>query len=118
MDSGSPAGNLNAYSSGNIGDGGSTPSFSLSTPYAFGTILDGTNGHIYLNNVEQTPATAFTSSLLGGTNCFAIGLQQQSCGTLSSSAADATVAEVVVTNNAISSANRTLLETHFVSKGL
>jgi hypothetical protein len=95
-----------------------TASFSLSTPYAFGAIYDGTDAHIYLNNVEQGSQTGFTNSLLGGSNYYALGSQIQSLSSITNSFLDGTIAEVVITNNAISSANRTLLETYFVSKGL
>lgn len=118
MDTGGTVGNLSFTSTSNLGNGGSSASFSLNTPYAWGGIIDGANGHMYLNNAEQGSATSFSSSVLGGTNCISIGLQQDTCGSPSNGALDATIAEIVVTSNAISSGNRSLLETYFVSKGL
>lgn len=95
-----------------------TASFSLSTPYAFGAIYDGADAHIYLNNVEQGTQTGFTNTLLGGSNYYALGSQIQSLSSISSSYLDGTIAEVVITKNAISSANRSSLESYFTSVGL
>ncbi len=83
---------------------------SLDTNYRLGSIYDGTNNTIYINNVAGTPVAATPAWSSPGT------LSISSANTGGGSYWDGPVAEIVITNTALSSGDRNSLDAYFTAK--
>lgn len=103
------SGNLTTYNNGNKG----TQTVSLNTWCAVGTIFDGANNTMYVNNSAGTPVGA--TPTLASTIAFSV-LSTGIGGGSPTNAIDADVAEVVVTTDALDSTERSDLQAYFVSK--
>lgn len=107
---------VEAYENGALSSG----TVSTSTNYRLGSVLDGTNHTLYVNNVGQTPV-AYTAALPSGSHGYiGVGGGVTSSDGISVSALSGNwsgpVAEVVVTNTALSSTDRSNLDTYFTGK--
>lgn len=85
---------------------GSSGTLTDGIPYRLGSIYDGVNHTIYVNNVAQTPAGANAFTL---TSSGTLGIGQQ--GGLDS--CSSVMAEIVITKSNVGSSDRTSLDTWF-----
>ncbi len=94
------------------GGGTGCPSVTLSTELRFGGIADGSNITSYLNNVAGTSAAVTDASANNG--CISVGQGTNACNfTLSAfSGWDGVISEIVLTNTALSSSDRALLDSY------
>lgn len=98
---------------GYLGNGGALFSYAFNTPQSLGLIFDGSNAHTYEAFTEQTPAMAYTSTLGGsGSSNLSIGYYDG----VSFATPAGVIAEIVFTNTALSSADRTNLKNYFSGK--
>jgi hypothetical protein len=78
----------------------------------YGSIFDGTNGTIYVSNVAST-SVASTGSF-GATGELTVGCSDQ--GGINTDYLDASYAEIVLTKSALSSTDRSNINTYFLSR--